>query len=395
MKPLSYQNKSGETVYQLRVFDKSRHSKVATKTWKPDKKYTPKQLEKELIIQTDRFKQELKIANAKPNDPKNRLTFQEFSEKWMKEFVEPNLRATTAQGYKCYLKRINEGIGDIYIDELTPIQINQFLLNLREEGVNLNDKTMKSGLSSKSIKNFHSCISSAMSTATDWKLIESNPMDGVAAPKVSKTKVRSLDKESVEKLFAALENEPLKYNLFIRLAILSGMRRGEMMGLKWSCINFKNKTITISKTSLYTPSMGVFEDITKNEESNRIIKLSDSIFELLEVYKREQDNKKDKLGNQWVDNGYIFTQWNGIPMHPNTPYTWFVRFQKRNGLEHCSIHMLRHTTATLLIMNGINIKLVSGRLGHTNTSTTANTYADYIKEADEIVADALDNVLKL
>jgi len=400
MKPLPIKNKkTGEiTSYQIRVFVKTDENKkkiIATKNWKPVKKYTEKQLEKELLNQTFLFEQELKISRTEIPKNQDTYTFKEFSQKWINEYVRPNLKARTVQGYETMLKRMNEGMGDIPIDKLTPIHINKFLLNLREKGVKLTDKSGESGLSDKSVKNYYSLFSAIFSTAAKWKVISENPTNGVEPPRVKKTQVKSLEKDDVIKLFSLLENEPLKYNLYIKLAILSGMRRGEMMGLKWDCIDFENRLIKISITSLYTPEKGIFEDTTKTEGSERTIKLSAKIFDLLKVYKQQQDEKKTKLENQWIDKNYIFTQWNGEPMHPNTPYTWFIRFQEKHGLEHCSIHMLRHTTATLLIMDGANIKLVSGRLGHSNTSTTTNIYTSYLKSADEMASDALDDILGL
>ena len=402
MKPMPIKNKkTGKiTSYQLQVYlgkDENGKVQIAKKNWKPDpiKKYTKKQLEEELLFQTKIFEEEVKTSYSNVTK-KQTYTFKEFSMKWINEYAKQNLKTKTIDGYESMLKRINEGIGHININSLTPIHINQFLINLKEEGVKLTDKTGKSGLSDKSVKNYYTLISSILSTALDWGVVKDNPAKKVKSPKVLiKKQVESLDKESVVKLFELLEDEPLKYNIFIRLAILSGMRRGELMGLKWENIDFENCIINIKLTSLYSPEKGIYEDTTKTDGSERFIKLSKSIFELLSLYKDQQNDIINELGSQWIESGYVFTQWNGKPMHPNTPYTWFTRFQEKHGLEHCSIHMLRHTTATLLIMEGANVKLVSGRLGHSNTSTTTNIYTSYFKSADEMAVDALDNILGL
>jgi integrase len=399
MKPIVYKNKKGEVVsYQLQVYlgKKEDGTKdIRKKTWKPERKYTDKQLEREIYQQTLLFEQELKAKSVDTSKLKDQFTFREFSSKWLNEYAKHQLRKTTVKNYEIALKRINEGIGDIRLNKLTPVHFVSFFNNLRESGVKLTDKTQASGLSEKTIKNFRSIISSILNTAVEWRILETNPIQGVKAPKITRKKVEALEKDDVVMFFKLLDQEPLKFNVFIKLAILSGMRRGELMGLKWSAIDFVNKLITIETTSLYTPESGIFEDTTKTEGSKRVIKLSDSIFELLKQYKEEQDSKKSKLGDQWIDKDYLFTQWNGEPMHPNTPYTWFTRWQVKYGLKHCSIHMLRHTTATLLIMEGANVKSVSARLGHTNTSTTTNIYTSYLKTADEMVANALDEILDL
>lgn len=99
------------------------------------------------------------------------------------------------------------------------------------------------------------------------------------------------------------------------------MRRGELIGLKWRNIDFDNQLIHIISTVLYTPKEGIFEDTTKTQDSVRTIKLSAHIFHLLMEHQQQQEDIKDKLGNQWIDKDFVFTQWNGEAMHPNTPYT--------------------------------------------------------------------------
>lgn len=396
MKAIPVRNKkTGEiTSYQLRAFigrDIKGKSKFATKTWKPEKKYTEKQLEKELQRQQTLFEESVKSNHVSTD----KSTFQEFAKKWIEEYSKPNHKKKTTDSYESMLKRIYPAIGHIQIGKLNPMQINSFLLNLKEVGVKLTNNTNESGLSEKSVKNYYTLISSILSTAQKWNVITDNPAKAVEPPKVNKKQIKSLEKEDVIKLFGLLENEPLQYHIFIKLAILSGMRRGELIGLKWKNIDFDNHIINIVATVLYTPKDGIFEDTTKTQDSVRTIKLSAHIFNLLIEQKQQQNDIKEKLGNQWIDKDFVFTQWNGEAMHPNTPYTWFIRFQKKHSLEHCSIHMLRHTTATLLIMDGANVKLVSGRLGHSNTSTTTNIYTSYFKSADEMVVDALDDMLGL
>ena len=396
MKAIPVRNKkTGEiTSYQLRAFvgkDIKGKSKFVTKTWKPEKTYTAKQLEKELLRQQTLFEDSVK-SNQVSTD---KSTFQEFAEKWLEEYSKPNHKKKTTDSYESMLKRIYPAIGHIQVGKLKPMQINSFLLNLKEEGVKLTDKTKESGLSDKSVKNYYTLISSILSTAVKWKVISENPAKAVEPPKVMRKQVTALEREDVVKIFDLLKNEPLQYHIFIKLAILSGMRRGELIGLKWSNVDFDKCIVHIVSTVLYTPKEGVFEDTTKTQDSVRTNKLSAHIFQLLKEHKEQQEDIKAKLGDQWIDKDYVFTQWNGEAMHPNTPYTWFTRFQKRHGLEHCSIHMLRHTTATLLIMGGANVKLVSGRLGHSNTSTTTNIYTSYFKSADEMVVNALDEMLGL
>lgn len=402
MKPRPIRSKkTGEIVsYQLRYFlgrDENGKIKHAIRTWKPDKKYTPNQLEKELERQAILFEEEMKATEAKKwaLNSTGSITFEAYSRKWIEEYSVPNHKIRTTESYESMLNRVNVAIGHIPLDSITPQIINAFLLNLREPGTKITDRKNASRLSDKSIKNYHTMLKSMFNTAVDWKMIKENPVDGVKAPKVRKKEVKALEKEDVIKLFDLLQEAPLKYNVFFQLAILSGMRRGEMLGLKWSCVDFEKCTITVKTTSLYSPKYGTYEDTPKTEGSERVIKISKSFFDLLALYKKEQEKAMIALGDQWHYTDYVFTKLDGTPMQPNLPYNWFMRFQKRHGLEHCSVHALRHTTATLLIMEGANVKLVSGRLGHSDTSTTTNIYASYLKSADEAAANALDEILGL
>ena len=392
MKPLKYRLANGETVYSLRVFigTTSEGKKIIkSKKWQPDKKYTPNQLEKELQKQILQFEKEVKQGTVIDDD----ITFKEFSEIWIEKYSRLKHKLKTIDSYESMLKRINIAIGNIKLSKLNTITINSFLGNLKEAGTKLTDKNKQACLSDKSVKNYYVLISSILTIAKKWSYIKNNPMDNIDTPKVLKHQVQALEKADVDKLFELLMYEPLKYQLFITLAIFSGARRGEMLGLKWSAIDFHYRLIRIDQTSQYVSSVGIYEDTTKSESSNRTLKLSDVVFDLFLRHKEEQEKDKERLEDLWVDNDYVFTKWNGEPMYPNTPYDWFNKFQKKHNLQHCSIHALRHTSATLLIMKGVNIKAVSGRLGHADTGTTTNIYASYLQTADAMVAEALDNVL--
>ena len=198
MKAIPVRNKkTGEiTSYQLRAFvgkDIKGKSKFVTKTWKPEKTYTAKQLEKELLRQQTLFEDSVK-SNQVSTD---KSTFQEFAEKWLEEYSKPNHKKKTTDSYESMLKRIYPAIGHIQVGKLKPMQINSFLLNLKEEGVKLTDKTKESGLSDKSVKNYYTLISSILSTAVKWKVISENPAKAVEPPKVMRKQVTALEREDV------------------------------------------------------------------------------------------------------------------------------------------------------------------------------------------------------
>jgi integrase len=150
--------------------------------------------------------------------------------------------------------------------------------------------------------------------------------------------------------------------------------------------------VNIDKSVLYLPGKGIYEDSPKNESSNRVVKLPTSVIRNLQAFKVAQMEEQFKLGNLWKGAGHIFTQWDGLPMHPDSLTQWFGDFIKRcnvavderNDLTAAerenlkfpaiSPHSLRHTNASLLIASGANLRTVAARLGHAQTSTTANIY---------------------
>ncbi|MDD4564646.1 MAG: tyrosine-type recombinase/integrase [Eubacteriales bacterium] len=123
------------------------------------------------------------------------------------------------------------------------------------------------------------------------------------------------------------------------------------------------------------------------------MKISEGMMKALKSYKIWQEEKKLGLGDKWQDNGYLFTRWNGEPMRPDTVSDWFRKFVKMTDLPPISLHSLRHTSATLQIMNGIPVRTVSARLGHAKTSTTSNIYSHAIQSLDAKAAEVLDDII--
>ena len=143
-------------------------------------------------------------------------------------------------------------------------------------------------------------------------------------------------------LLTKMEDEPLKYRAFFYLMAYSGFRRGEMLGLEWKDIDFENNIISVHRTSNQTKARGIYTDTTKTKRSQRTLKISPYIMDILKALKVEQDEEALKLGDYWVDTDRLFTKDNGEPQHPNTTYTWLKRFCERNSLPFYDLHSFRH-----------------------------------------------------
>lgn len=311
------------------------------------------------------------------------------------------------------------------------MHLQSFYNNLLEDGVRKDGK--RGGYSPSTIKKCHAILSSILTTAVHWQVIEANPCDRVAPPKQKNiiNDVKHFNLEQAEMFLLAIELQytttykahdriddtgkkyhveaytetrdiPTQLKVFFNLALFGGLRRGELIALTWDDISFENNIISITKSTGYTGK----ETITKapkNKSSVREVKVPGPVIDILKKYRKEQQELRLSLGDQWQGDNYIFIQWNGKQMNLSTPYHAFKDIinkynstvvEPADQLPDIPLHGLRHTSATLLISENVDVRTVSARLGHAQTSTTMNIYAHSLKKLDEKAADALDNLIK-
>jgi integrase len=314
------------------------------------------------------------------------MTFEQFSKKWIEEYAKPNLSPVTVEGYERELKnRINPALGKIVLTELKPMHIihfyNELLTAPRLDG--------KEGvLSGRARNNIHRILSSMLTNAVYWQLIPENPIKRVRPPKQEKHVARFYTEQETVKMLSCLENEEMKYKVAVHIAILTGMRRGEILGLEWRDIDFEKREIHLERTSVYTETNGVIEKDTKTHVA-RTVSIPEELCELLKKYRKHWLEQKFKLGSLWQGTDRLMIQWDGRPMFPATLTHWFKKFLKKNDLPEITFHELRHTSATLLINLGVDIVTVAKRLGHAQNSTTLNFYTHAILSSDKVAAERL------
>lgn len=248
-------------------------------------------------------------------------------------------------------------------------------------------------LSAKTVTEYHRLISTVLRQAVKDGLVPFNVAANAEPPKVTQKEVSSLQSAELPAILAALEHVPLKWKVITHLLLITGCRRGEVVGMKWSAVDFAGKSIRICNNVLYSSDIGVYQDTPKTDKSVRWVSVPKATIDLLEEWKAYQAEDAKKKGDYYNNpSGLLFTQENGSPMHPDSVTTWLDRFAKKNGLPHIYPHKFRHTMASMLIYNKVDVVSVSKRLGHSQVSTTTDIYAHVIQEADQQNAEILAGV---
>lgn len=376
---------------------------VETATFVPDQNRTEKQNQK--ALEKFIFEFEEKVRSGKYLDGE-KVSFQQFADTWIADYAMQQLELTTVDIYKLLLKvHILPEIGNIKLARIQPVHLNKLynaMLQSRKDG-------KPGGYSPTTIKRVHALISSILSTAVKWNILLENPCDRVRPPKQERnmSDVKFFTLEQCNAFLEAIDTQLadgkilLQHKVFFHLALFCGLRRGELIALEWSDFDFNNNTVSITKSTGIVDGSPITK-APKNKTSVRTVTMPQSVTVLLRQYKAEQQRTRMSLGSYWKGANYVFIQTDGKQMYPSTPYHVFKDVLHRynqnlpdgsEALPDIPLHGLRHTSATLLISQNIDVRTVSGRLGHAQTSTTMNIYAHSLQKMDEKAADTLDNIL--
>lgn len=402
-------NKDGKIIsYSIRVF-KGRDSngkqlKPFTTTFNFDPKWSERKIQTELQKTANRF--EDKCKNGLISD--NKQTFEHYANYVINEKERNGVKHRTITRYKELLIRINAIIGHIKLADLRPQHVNKLNEELSADGLN---KKTGGKLSNKTILEHHRLISTILKQAEKEMLIQFNSAQRANTPRIERKEAKHFEIEDVENILFYAQYEKLKWKLALNLLAFTGCRRGEIMGLKWAKVDFKNNTVRIDNNLQYSKERGIYEETPKTEKSKRTLALPVDVMNLLRQYRIEYKEKQISMGSKWYKTDFIFTQANGKPMHPDTLTDYCKKFAKKYNdiinkdnenradgakiklLPHIYPHKFRHSQATILEQNGVDIATISKRLGHSNISTTTNIYTHVFNNADRNACNMLENVL--
>lgn len=420
-------------------------------TWIPEPDMTDRQIKKELERQAVLFEE--KVKNGTVADAT--IRFADFADKYMAEYAQLYLKPKTARTYSENLVRIKQAIGHIRLCDLRTGHINSFYRNLQESGVRsrvtavckldlrtqigtqrgalaafsrlsgvsratINQAVAGKPVSKKSAEaiaaalamklnqaftvithgepmapasviSYHRTLSSILSRSVKWGYIQINPADAAEKPSLGGHEAAYLEEDDARRLLELLQAEPVKWRAPITFDLLSGLRRAELLGLRWQDVGLDEHTITIRQTSNYLPGKGVYVGTPKTTTSARPLPISTAAIMLLLEYRAWQDTRREQLGDAWEDqDGRVFTTDTGAPMFPDSLTQWFSGFIARSGMPKVTVHSLRHTYASLMIADGVPLVVVSRQLGHAQASTTANIYAHAIASAQAKAMQTFD-----
>ena len=243
-------------------------------------------------------------------------------------------------------------------------------------------------LAAKSLLAHHRLIHTILHEAEREMLVVYNAADKATPPKDVKKDPNYFQPEQIAEILEALDSEPLKWRLITHLLIVTGCRRGEIMGLKWEKIDFDANQIRIDSALKYLPDVGVYEGDTKTGNT-RTLYLPEETMQLLRQHRRDWLELRLKNGDRWNDTNYLFVQDDGSPMNPESIGSWLSKFSARHGLPHINPHAFRHTAASVLIANGTDVVTVSKQLGHQKISTTEDFYSHLIEKNKKQATDCI------
>lgn len=429
------------TRYQITVscgYSVSGKKLLRTKTFKPDPYKTDLQNKRELERVAYDF--ERLVLSGEYMDGET-MTLAEFIPKWLKEYAKVQLVSNTYEVYSDYLNTyIIPDLGHFKIKAIKTAHIQKLCNHLYNDDVRRDGKS--GGLSPATIRKIINILSGIYTTAIKWDITDKNPCRHINIPKPAYTAektnyftpeqsiifLNALDEEYHTKYgtrtrtdgkgseysisaYSTTKTVPLRYKAFYHLALYSGMRSGEILALTFGDIDFDKHVVDVKKSLSYTNHTLIIK-ATKTRTSARKVVVPPHVITLIKQLQREQKLNQLRLGNRWSNpDGYIFTSEFGGHMAPSTPYQMFRKIIRWHNekvtstahiteedknhllLPEITLHGLRHTSATLLISQSMDIRTVSARLGHAQTSTTMNIYAHALKSLDEKASDVLSNIL--
>ena len=317
----------------------------------------------------------------------NRTSVSQWIQTWMDVYTKPHCSPTTLDRYGGLIRRyINPTIGDMALQDLTPLNIQAWVNSLRESPC-----TGKQ-MSASTIKHTFNILSGALDKAVLSGIINKSPCDGITLPKGEKKEAVVYNEDQMKLLVATAKGTDME--LVIDMELCFGMRRGELLGLEWGDIDWNAHTIRVERTRVIANNEVIVKP-PKTPKSIRTLDVPDPLLQKLKKHKALCVERKLRLGANYIDSDFIFVHPDGKPIYPEYLTQKLTKLQEKAGLPHCRFHDLRHLCASIMLLQNVNVKVAQQVLGHKDINTTLNIYSHVlpssVKEATDKVSDFVYN----
>lgn len=323
----------------------------------------------------------------KMNIPYSQLTVADYFTQWLID-IQTEVKQNTYRSY--YGNMTNHIIpyfqqNKIQLQELTPFDLEDYYKSKLQPNSKMKSE---SALSATTIKHHHQNISKALTDAVRKGLILANPAASARTPKAEKFKGEFLNRKQVNELLLLFKGNVVE--LPVLLCSVYGLRRSEVLGLKWHNVDFESKSITIAET-LQQGTHGDYTDTPKTDSSYRTLPMTNEVYNSLKTAKNLQNERQKLMGNYYVQSDYVCTWQDGNVISPNYLTRTFKSVISKSNLPQIRLHDLRHSAASNLLDMGFSVVQVADWLGHSSSATTLNFYAHAEKRSKMDIANALDN----
>ena len=311
-------------------------------------------------------------------------TVGQWMDVWFENYAKIKVRPSSHQTYRGYIENhIKPNIGSIPLNKLTSLELQKLYKKLLGNGrvERIESKKQPKGLSAKTVRNINQIISSALNLAIEQRLILTNPANACALPNLEHREMKTLPVEQLTSFLREAKESGVFEMYYIELA--TGLRRGELLGLKWSDIDLEHGSLRVQR-QIARIDGEIVEGPLKTKNAYRTLPLSADAIDVLKTQKKKGGNSQ-----------YVFPSPTGGPISPDSVLHMLHRVLKRAGLPKVRFHDLRHTFATLALQNGVDIKTVSGMLGHFSAGFTLDTYAHVTTAAQKEAANTMGGVLRV
>jgi len=341
------------------------------------RRYVRGRTKAEVTKETRRLATEAEAGRLRPD---RAPTVAGWLDRYLTEVAASTVRPSTLDRYRQEVRLyITPALGEVRLDQLTAAQVSGFYRDQLQR------------LSPGSVRRLHALLRRSLMVAVRWQVISWNPVTAVDPPSLATAEVQPFSVEEARRFLAAVGGDRMEARWL--LAVMVGMRQGEVLGLSWEDVDLDQGTARVRQALQYRSGHGLRLVPPKTPRSRRTVPLADLLVDSLKLRREQQDADRAKAGEFWEEWGLVFTTKVGTPWSPRNDYRNFLKILEAAGLRRVRLHDLRHTAASLMLTQGVPARVVMQTLGHSQIGITLNTYSHVSPELSRSAADRMQALL--